>query len=258
MDSSTDERVESMAQRAGEPEPVLVVDGTAASKLLLLCDHARNWIPPRYDNLGLAEADLERHIAYDIGAEALTRTLAERLGATAAMACYSRLLIDPNRGEDDPTLILAVSDGTSIPGNAAVDEHEKWLRLAGYYTPYHEAIDGIISAKMAAGRPPIIISIHSFTPTWQGRQRPWHIGILWDTDPYLAKHLLTELGTDPSIIVGNNEPYSGKAPTNSTLTRHATPRDLSHVLIEIRQDLIANKAGVDIWVDRLWPILRDL
>ena len=255
MDS--DEYLPPGASAMASSEPVLVLEGDK-SKVLLLCDHARNWIPPEYDSLGLEHADLERHIAYDIGAEALTRRLADRLGATAALACFSRLLIDPNRGEDDPTLIVTESDGIIVPGNAAVDEHERWRRMAGYYVPYHDAIDAIINDKVAAGKPPVIVSIHSFTPTWQGSQRPWHIGILWDSDPFLARLLLSELGRDPAIVVGNNEPYSGKAPTNSTLTRHATPRELSHVLIEIRQDLIADESGVEEWADRLLPILGDL
>ncbi len=255
MDSLTDQDT---ADASNAPEPAIVIEGAADSKLLLLCDHARNWIPPEYDALGVAGADLQRHIAFDIGAEALTRSLADRLGAASVFATYSRLLIDPNRGEDDPTLIVPESDGTPVPGNASVDDAERQRRTLRYYAPYHQAIDDIIAARMAAGRPPLIISIHSFTPYWKGMPRPWHIGVLWDTDPLLAQRLLTALAADPSIVVGDNEPYSGKAPTNSTLHRHASARNLPHVLIEIRQDLIADEVGVLHWADRLAPILREL
>ena len=252
---------------AGSPEagadaepfaPVIVVPGGAASSLLLICDHARNTLPPGYGTLGLEPPQLAAHIAYDIGAEALTRALAERLDAPAVMATYSRLLIDPNRGENDPTLIVANSDETDVPGNVDLAADERQARMERYYLPYHAAIDERISAGIAAGSPPVLISIHSFTPTWRGVPRPWHVGILWDSDPDLARIFIDRLGEDPNIVVGDNEPYSGKAPVNGTLNKHARTKDLSHVLIEVRQDLIADANGVTEWADRLAPILQEL
>ena len=238
--------------------PVIVVPGSADSSLLLLCDHARNALPPAYGTLGLEPSHLAAHIAYDIGAEALTRALAERLDAPAVMATYSRLLIDPNRGENDPTLIVSNSDAVDIPGNVDLDGDERQIRMARYYLPYHAAIDERISAGIAAGSPPVLISIHSFTPTWRGVPRPWHVGILWDSDPDLARIFIDRLAEDPDIVVGDNEPYSGKAPVNGTLNKHARTRNLSHVLIEVRQDLIADADGVAEWADRLTPILQEL
>lgn len=242
----------------GEPPPARVVPGSDASRLLLVCDHARNWIPPRYGDLGLAPADLARHIAYDIGAEALTVALAEALGAWAVLSTFSRLLIDPNRGENAAALILEESDGTTIPGNARLDAAERELRIARYYLPYHRAVGETIEGRLAAGVSPIVVSIHSFTPIWKGEPRPWHVGVLWDSDPGLAHRVFDALSADASILVGDNEPYSGKAPLHGTLDRHATRYGLSHVLLEIRQDLIAAADGVQRWADRLIPILRDL
>ena len=229
-----------------------------ATRLMLLCDHASNKVPAAYANLGLSRAELGRHISYDIGAGPLTVALSARLGAPAVMGGYSRLLIDPNRGESDPSLILAVSDGTIVPGNASIDRTERERRIALYYAPYHAAVEGMISDRLAAGQATIIVSIHSFTPLWDGESRPWHVGVLWDADPVLARGIVERLGADPELIVGENEPYSGSAPTNSTLRRHAELRRLPHLLLEIRQDLIADQAGVEAWADRLAPILGDL
>lgn len=228
------------------------------SRLLLVCDHARNWIPARYHSLGLSRAELARHIAYDIGAEPLTIALAKALDAWAVLSTYSRLLVDPNRGEDDATLMLAESDGTTILGNSSIDAEERELRMARYYRPYHRAVEEMIEGRIAAGLPPIVVSIHSFTPIWKGSPRPWHVGVLWDSDPDLAHRVFDALSSDASIIVGDNEPYSGKAPFNGTLDRHATRYNLSHVLLEIRQDLIANEDGVRRWANKLVPILKDI
>ncbi|MHA1559537.1 MAG: N-formylglutamate amidohydrolase [Alphaproteobacteria bacterium] len=238
--------------------PVLTLREKAPSRLLLVCDHARNDLPEGYDNLGLSDVELERHIAYDIGAEPLTRMLAARLDVTAIFGCYSRLLIDPNRGEDDPTLIVSVSDGTVIPGNVSIDGEERERRLDRFYRPYHLAITDLIDERLAGGRPPLIVSVHSFTPHWNDWPRPWHVGVLWDKDPQTARRLIDGLQADPALVVGDNEPYSGAAPLNSTLNTHAALRKLPHVLIEVRQELIASQSGVEAWADRLTPILFDL
>lgn len=238
--------------------PVLTLREKAPSRLLLICDHARNYLPEQYNNLGLSEVELQRHISYDIGAEPLTRLLSERIDATAILGCYSRLLVDPNRGEDDPTLIVSVSDGTVIPGNISVDEEEREHRLARFYRPYHSAITEQIDTRLAGGRPPLIVSMRSFTPHWNDWPRPWHVGVLWDKDPRTARRLIDGLEADPALVVGDNEPYSGAAPLNSTLNTHAALRDLPHALIEVRQELIANQSGVEAWADRLTPILLDL
>jgi predicted N-formylglutamate amidohydrolase len=244
---------------AAEPAfpPYELLDGDPASGLLFLCDHASNALPPSYAGLGLAEGELERHIGYDIGAAAVTRGLARRFGAPAVLSTFSRLLIDPNRGEDDPTLIMRLSDGAVVPGNAAVNAAERERRIRLFHRPYHEAVAAAVERALRAGRPPALISMHSFTPVWRGNARRWHAGILWDRDDRLASPLIAALAADPTLVVGDNEPYSG-ALANDVLYRHATRRGLANVLVEIRQDLIGDPAGAADWVSRLAPVLADL
>ncbi|HET7717828.1 MAG TPA: N-formylglutamate amidohydrolase, partial [Bauldia sp.] len=232
-----------MISRASEAEtgdpPFTILDGDPANGLILICDHAENRLPSRYGTLGLPPAALERHIAWDPGARDVTHSLARRLGAPAVLSRFSRLLIDPNRGRDDPTLIMRLSDRAVIPGNLGVDEAERNERIARYYAPYDEAIRRTIDAAFAAGVVPAVVSIHSFTPVWRGRGRPWQVGILWDADPRLPEPLIRRLRADADLVVGDNEPYSG-ALAGDTLYRHATRRGLAHALVEIRQDLISD------------------
>jgi predicted N-formylglutamate amidohydrolase len=237
--------------------PFTQVEGDPANGLLLVCDHAQNRLPPEYGDLGLPAAEFQRHIAYDPGAAAVTRGLAARLGAPAVLSTFSRLLIDPNRGESDPTLIMRLSDGAVVPGNARVDAAERARRIERYHAPYHAAIARAIDSGMAAGVPPALFSVHSFTPVWRGTPRIWHAGILWDRDPRLALPLIEALRADPALVVGDNEPYAG-ALHDDTMYRHATARGLTHALVEIRQDLIADEAGVEAWVERLAAILARL
>ncbi|MCA3562032.1 MAG: N-formylglutamate amidohydrolase [Aestuariivirga sp.] len=238
-----------------------IVAGEGRTGLILLCDHASSAVPPEYCGLGLAAAQLARHIAYDIGARDVTLGLAARLGAPAVLSRFSRLLIDPNRGLDDPTLIMRISDGAAVPGNREVDEAERQRRIARFHTPYHRAIAGTIRAAQARGLTPLIVSIHSFTPLWRGSPRPWHVSILWDRDEATARAMIAGFAAQRDLVVGDNEPYHG-ALEGDTLNTHGTLPGLPHALIEIRQDLIAAKTGVDEWVERLArvidPIMNNL
>lgn len=228
-----------------------------AGGLLLLCDHARNSIPPEFGDLGVPAPQLERHIAYDIGGRPLTLELARRLAAPVVMTTYSRLLIDPNRGEDDPTIVMRLSDGAVVPGNAKIGSAERQERIERYHRPYHDLITRTLDEMTALAPPPVIVSIHSYTPVWRGSPRPWHAAVLWDSDPRAVHSVIDGLRADPAIVVGDNEPYDG-ALKNDTMYRHGTQRGLAHVLIEVRQDLIADEAGVQAWADRLEPILARL
>jgi len=236
-------------------KPYRSIEGDLRTGILILCDHAENTIPEPFANLGLRSEDLNRHIAYDLGAAPVAERLAKLLSAPALISCFSRLLIDPNRGLDDPTLIMQISDGLVVPGNAGLDEAAIAARVARYYTPYHQAIERAIDAGIAAGKPPVVVSVHSFTQAWKGVPRPWSVGVLWDKDPRLALPLLEGLRTIPGILVGDNAPYTGQL-KGDTLYRHGTRRGLAHALIEVRQDLILGPEGHAEWATRLAEVLR--
>src|SRR5882757_1507928 len=190
--------------------PVDLVEGDRKRGIVLVADHARRDLPEEYGSLGLPAAELERHIAYDIGVEMVTRELAAMLGVPAAIANFSRLLIDPNRGEDDPTLIRQLYDGTVVPGNYPMAPEERERRLDRFYRPYHDAVGAMIaSVAHASAQAPFIFSVHSFTPVMQGFVRPWHVGVLWDLDDRVARPLIDLLARDNNLTVGDNEPYDG-------------------------------------------------
>lgn len=241
-------------------QPVERIEGPADAGVLIVCDHASNALPPEYGSLGLPPEAFARHIAYDIGAAGVTRRLAKFLNAPAVLSCFSRLLIDPNRGGDDPTLVMRISDGAMIPGNARIDAAEVEKRREKYWRAYRDAAVAEIERMSASGVIPSIISIHSFTPVWKGFARPWHVALLWDCDPRLAKPLIAGLQGERDLIVGDNEPYDG-ALAGDTMWELGTSRGLPHALVELRQDLIADEKGQAEWAERLArelkPILAD-
>ncbi|HTT99347.1 MAG TPA: DUF1244 domain-containing protein [Rhizomicrobium sp.] len=231
--------------------PFEFVPGQGHSGLLFICDHAANGLPRGYGDLGLDAALFQTHIASDIGAAEVTRVLAAHFKAPAVLARWSRLLIDLNRGEDDHTLVMKLSDGSIIPGNRSADAAEIASRIAQFHAPYHARI---ASELAALGGVPVIISMHSFTPAWKGRARPWEVGVLWDRDGRLAKPLMVQLAK-AGFVVGDNEPYSGEL-ENDCLYRHGTMNGLPHVLIETRQDLIADADAARKFAHRLAPIIE--
>lgn len=241
-----------------ETSPFEIIAGNNAAGLVLLADHATNRLPAEYGRLGLPESAFARHIAYDIGVEALVRRLAAQLGVPAVLSRFSRLLIDPNRGEDDPTLIMKISDGAIIPGNHPITPEEWENRLNRFHRPYHRAVSQTIADVSAAtGTAPLVISIHSYTPAWKGVARPWHAAVLWDSDPRAVTPLIEALEVSGDIVVGDNEPYDG-ALRGDTMFRHCMETGLAHALIEVRQDLIGDDSGVAEWDARLGPILENL
>lgn len=235
-----------------------IIPGAVDGGLLLLCDHASNALPPEYGSLGLGPEQFQRHIAWDIGAAAVTRALAARFRAPAVLTRFSRLLIDPNRGADDPTLVMKLSDGAIVPGNVAADAAEIARRRELYWRPYREGAGRLIDEMTASGHPPAILSIHSFTPAWKGVARPWEVGLLWDADPRLAQALMERFEASLTSPVGDNEPYDG-ALVGDTLYDLGTARGLAHVIVELRQDLIGTDDGAARWAgavgDALAPVL---
>ena len=235
--------------------PFEIIEGVREHGLVLVADHAKRDLPDEYGDLGLPAEEFQRHIAYDIGVEMVTRKLAARLRAPAVLANFSRLLIDPNRGEDDPTLIRQIYDGTIVPANYPLAAAEREKRLELFYRPYHDAVAAMIASVAAAsGGSPFIFSVHSFTPVMQGEVRPWHVGVLWDLDDRAPRPLIDMLAADPLLTVGDNEPYDG-ALRGDTAFKHAIVNGFAHALIEIRQDLIADELGAESWARLLAPII---
>ena len=220
------------------------------SPLLFLCDHASNAVPAPYGDLGLAPALFRTHIAYDIGAAEVAMALAKAYGAAALLGGVSRLLIDLNRGPEDPTLVMKLSDGSIIPGNRGADDAEVKKRLSQFHAPYHAAI----REQMAhIGKDAMLISIHSFTPSWKTVARPWEVGVLYGRDRRLAVPLMKHL-VAAGFTVGDNEPYTG-ALEGDTLDTHGTKTGHANVLIEIRQDFLADAGNAQAMATRLKPIL---
>lgn len=232
----------------------------ATSRVLVLCDHASNHVPEDVNggHLGISAQDMSRHIAYDIGARGTALALAEMLKAPMLACRFSRLVIDPNRGEDDPTIMMKIYDHTIVEGNRFADAAEKQRRIEAHHRPYHAAITAHLAAITKRGEVPILVSVHSFTPQLNGRpKRPWHIGILWGKDGRIAEPLIGKLGENPDICVGNNEPYSGEL-HGDTMYFHATRNGLPHVLIELRHDLITTPEGQQKWAAILAAPLSDI
>ena len=240
-------------------KPFEIIKSTKTNGLVLIADHAGRALPPEYGDLGLLPTQFDRHIAFDIGVEALTRELARLLEAPAVLANFTRLLIDANRNEDDPTLIRQIYDRTIIPGNLKLDSIEHGQRLKNYFRPYQNAVRETVDQVWAdTGKPPFIVSLHSFTPRLaNGSARPWHVGLLSDADRRAPNVLLNSLAKEPDLIIGDNEPYDG-ALKGDTLYVQASARGLAHVLIEVRQDLIADEAGAGVWAARLVPHIAAL
>lgn len=243
---------------AGDPAPVTVHNPSGASPFLLIGDHAGNAIPSRLGDLGVAPADRTRHIGWDIGIAALGAELSRHLDAVWIAQSYSRLVIDCNRAPDvdaDPNAVVTVSDATPIPGNLGLSDAARAARVAEIHVPYQDAIAAEIARRTAAGQPTILIALHSFTPAMAGIPRPWHVGILHDgANDTFSRMVLGMLQSDPVLTVGDNEPYRMDSIDHS-IPRHAFAARLPYVEFEVRQDLIADPAGVDLWCGILSRVL---
>lgn len=241
------------------PVAVTVLNEDGASRCVLLCEHASNHIPEAYAGLGLQPRDLGRHIAWDIGAADLARGLSRRLDAPLFLSGYSRLLIDCNRPPGAPTSIPARSEDTAIPGNAGIDAGERARREAAYFAPFHAAVARLLDRRAAGGRPATVVGVHSFTPVFLGVERPWRAGVLYagaaSFGRTLVERLAAELGPE---AVGDNEPYRIEPEEHDyTVPVHGDARGLDAVLVEVRQDLLADEAGVRAWTALLATVLAE-
>lgn len=235
-----------------------MLNAEGASDIVLICEHASNHMPAEYDGLGLSAADRERHIAWDIGTEALARGLAARLDAVCFLGRYSRLLIDLNRPLESPTSIPLRSEATVIPGNQRLPAGEKQRRAERIFTPFHTRISHHLDGRATARRRTLIVAIHSFTPVYFGRGRLWHAGILFDGARELARRVIGRLAADPSLVIGANQPYVIDRMEDYAVPIHGEDRQLPAILVEVRQDLLASPAGIADWVGRLENALAGL
>lgn len=238
-----------------DPQPFEVVRPHGGSRFVLTADHAGRRVPRALGDLGVAESELRRHIAWDVGIEPLARAVSERLDAFLILQTYSRLVIDPNRPPGSPQSIVARSERTDIPGNQGLSQAAIEARQREVFWPYHRRIAEELDRRRAEGREAVLISLHSFTPTYMEDARRWHAGVLYNRDARLAHALRARLEADPTLVVGDNQPYALGDLSDYTVPVHGEQRGLPHVEIEVRQDLLADEAGVTAWADRL---ARDL
>jgi predicted N-formylglutamate amidohydrolase len=237
-----------------EPPAVEIVNEEGTSRYVLLCEHASNRLPRRIGSLGVKPADLERHIAWDIGAAALARRLCRRLDASLFLTGYSRLVIDCNRPLGSPTSIPERSEDTDISGNRGLGEGERRARARALFEPFRDAVVRHLDRRQAGGRETIVIGVHSFTKIFQGASRPWQAGVLYAAARPFAQALLERLRGE-GLVVGDNEPYRVQEASDYTVPVHGDGRGLPAVLIEVRQDLLLDDAGIVAWADRLARVL---
>lgn len=237
-------------------DPVTIVNEEGSGPFVLVCDHASNFIPAPYGDLGLSPDDLKAHIAWDPGALGVSLGLSRLLDAPLVHSNVSRLIIDCNRKADAHDLIPACSELTDVPGNQNLDDTERARRIALSHTPFHGAIDKVLDARQAAGQSSAVVSIHSYTPVYKGVSRPWEIGLIYGEDASLAGPSLDMLARETSYQVGDNEPYSPADGVYYTLHRHGTERGLKSLMIEIRNDEIATPESEQAWAELLAPVLQ--
>jgi predicted N-formylglutamate amidohydrolase len=239
----------------GASEPVVVENPDGSGPFVILCDHASNRIPEDYASFGFDEDSLQTHIAWDPGALAVARLLSAELDAPLIWPDVSRLVIDCNRAPDVASLIVMESEGRPVPANRGLSASERERRLERIHTPYHAAIDACLARRRKSRLPTILIAVHSYTPVFLGKARPWEVGILFDDDRRLADFLIGGLKADPALTVGMNEPYSPADHVYYTVGRHAQPHGLPAAMIEIRNDEIGDETGQRFWANRLTRLL---
>jgi predicted N-formylglutamate amidohydrolase len=240
----------------GDPPVFEVARECGTSPYVLICDHAGRALPRALGTLGVDESERMRHIAWDIGAAGVARELAERLDAFLILATYSRLAIDLNRPPGVASSIVTISEHTRVPGNEGVSAADAELRRRELFDPYHERIRAELDARARAGRASVLVSVHSFTPSFKGDARKWHAGVLYQRDARLGHVVLEQLRAEPDLHVGDNQPYAVSDATDYSVVTHGEQRGIAHVEFEIRQDLIAEANGQRAWAERLTRVLQ--
>ncbi len=242
---------------SGDPAPVEIYQPTGKSRFLILCDHSDKIIPKKLGNLGLPQSEIERHIGWDIGIAGVVRGMADALDAVAILQPYSRLVIDCNRFPGGGTSIPTISENTEIPGNDRLTAEEMAARRSEIFAPYHAAIIAELDKRKAAGEHTMLVSMHSFTPVYKGVARPWHVGTLYNRNAWLAGIVFELLSKEKDLVVGDNEPYAVADEFDYSIPVHGEQRNLPHVGIEIRQDLIAPEVGQREWAARMAQVFAE-
>ena len=238
-----------------EEGSAVLVNETGASPYVLICEHASNRLPKALGSLGLTPEDLTRHIAWDIGAEAVARALSAALDAPLVLQRYSRLAYDCNRPPEAADAMPAVSEVFAIPGNQQLSAADRLARTMEIYRPFHAAVSAVLDRRSAAGVESLVVSIHSFTPVYKGKRRTLEVGVLFDRDERLGRRILAELS---HVDARANEPYGPQDGVLHTLNMHGGLRGLDHAMIEIRNDLIADAPGQEVWAARIGAVLEHL
>ncbi len=240
-----------------EPAPFEVIRGDGQSPFVLISDHASRRLPRSLGNLGVSEADLVSHIAWDIGIREVAERLAGLLGASLIVQNYSRLVIDCNRPLNAPDSIATRSAGVEIPGNRELSSAARGQRIEEVFRPYHVQVQAELDRRDNAKQPVVLIAMHSFTPVFMGSARPWHVGVLFNRDERLARILLACLNRDHGFVVGENQPYAVNDASDYSIVTYGERRGIPHVEIEIRQDLVADAASQRAWAERLERLLLE-
>lgn len=239
-------------------DAVALENAQGRGRLVIVCDHASNWLPPALSCLGLAPSELARHIAWDPGALEVARHLSRLLHAPLVHATVSRLVLDVNRDPEHPGSVVMMSEDTEIPGNVAISAVDRARRVRDIYYPYHRVLAEVIDTQYARDPELRLVSIHSFTPAYRGHKRPWHVGVLSSEDRRMAEPLLEVLRADPGLNVGDNQPYAPTDGVYHTLGRHCAARNLRSVLLELRADLIGDAPSQSEWAARLGQALESI
>jgi predicted N-formylglutamate amidohydrolase len=239
-----------------EPPPFIELGRQGRSNFVIVVDHASRRIPRRLGDLGLPPAELQRHIAWDIGALAVARCMSVTLEAPLVAQNYSRLVIDCNRDPKVATSIPVVGESVKIPGNIGLSAEEVAARRVEIFDPYHDHVSALLDERQAAGRTTILVAQHSMTDIFKGVRREMHAAVLYNRDRRFAGLVLEALRREPGVVVGDNQPYFVSDETDYTIPRHGEGRGLPHVEIEIRQDLISEEAGQFAWGRRICRVLQ--
>jgi predicted N-formylglutamate amidohydrolase len=240
-----------------EPPPFLEARRQGRSNFVIIVDHASARIPRRLANLGVPPGELQRHIAWDIGALAVAEQVSAALDAPLVAQNYSRLVIDCNRDPRVATSIATISEVTEIPGNVALSEADKEVRRREIFAPYHDRVRALLDERAAAGRPTILVAQHSMTNVFKGNVRAMHAAVLYNRDRRFAGLVFESLRREDGLVVADNQPYFVTDETDYSIPHHGEARGLPHVEIEIRQDLLLDEAGQREWAVRIARALQD-